>query len=421
MEKFQTDRLRITLNRKGAGEYQKVSYPVRYGRFHEIETPAYRFQFNLNGEIKFIQGRGRNTLPLSEWLKRTVLNDWIYYSTGGYTGTHSFLGEYYLPNLCYASNTILGGEPFRQQEVRQAMTAWQDLAVELKSLSQSALPGEIKGFLRLVIENDVRNLRFKALEHQRIIQGRVTVLPPDARHSDYEVIPIVIADGCLHHCGFCRVKTRQDFKPRPRENILSQIEELKRFYGPDLVNYNSVFLGLHDALYADPDLILFAAEQAFSGFRLDESCVKGPRMFLFGSVDALLKAGHYLFEALDRLPYTTCINVGLESADPLTLERIKKPVAADLVVEGFEKMIQINRTYANIEVTANFILSERLSPNHYASLLELVRGRLDRYYSKGAIYLSPFKVREKNMALARFNELKKLSRLPTYLYVIQRL
>lgn len=421
MESFKQNGFVVRLNRKGAEAYHKVSYPIRFGRFHEIETAAYLFQYNLNGEIKYIQGRQPDSLPPAEWLKRTVLNDWVYYSTGGYTGTYSFLGEYYLPNLCYASNTVLGGEPFRQQAVKKAMSAWQDLCEGLKSFDAGEFSSEARGFIGRAAENDARRLQLKALEHQRIIQGRVTVLPPDARHSDYEVIPVVVADGCLYNCGFCRVKTGQDFVQRSRENIRSQVEKLKRFYGEDLANYNSVFLGLHDALYADPDLILFAAEQAFSGFRLKESCVRDPRLFLFGSADSLLGAEPSLFEALDRLPYTTCINIGLESADPGTLAQIRKPISAAHVRKSFAKMLRINRSYANVEVTANFILSEKLGQDHYRTFLELARDSLDRYYSKGAVYLSPYEVEDRNAVLARFNELKRLSRLPAYLYVIQRL
>lgn len=69
------------------------------------------------------------------------------------------------------------------------------------------------------------------------------------------------------------------------------------------------------------------------------------------------------FEALDQLPYLTSMNIGLQSADPQTLDLIKKPVSAERVVESFEK----------------------------------------------------------HATLASFNELKRLSRLPTYLYIIQRL
>jgi hypothetical protein len=77
MESYQFDNLSIILNKEGSREFSKVSYPIRYGRFAEVKTPDYIFQFNLNGEIKHIQGRGQSWPHPAEWLKRTVANDWI--------------------------------------------------------------------------------------------------------------------------------------------------------------------------------------------------------------------------------------------------------------------------------------------------------------------------------------------------------
>jgi hypothetical protein len=85
-------------------------------------------------------------------------------------------------------------------------------------------------------------------------------------------------------------------------------------------------------------------------------------------------------------------------------------------------MLDVNRSYANIEITANFLMGDRLSEAHYHSLIELVRNWLNRYYSKGAIYLSPLIAsRNRPELMKRFVDIKKWSRLPTFLYLIQRL
>jgi radical SAM superfamily enzyme YgiQ (UPF0313 family) len=84
----------------------------------------------------------------------------------------------------------------------------------------------------------------------KIIGGRVSVLPPDTRHVDYDIIPLTIADGCLYHCRFCCVKTEQKFQVRSKENIHEQLRALKNHFGDDLVNYHALFLGNHDALAA---------------------------------------------------------------------------------------------------------------------------------------------------------------------------
>jgi hypothetical protein len=94
----------------------------------------------------------------------------------------------------------------------------------------------------------------------------------------------------------------------------------------------------------------------------------------------------------------------------------------DTIEAAFQMMLAVNHGYPNLEITANFLLGDRLPTAHYRSIVELTRNRLDRFYSKGAIYLSPLNTSHDNRRLLRkFVEIKNLSRLPTYLYLIQRL
>jgi hypothetical protein len=139
-------------------------------------------------------------------------------------------------------------------------------------------------------------------------------------------------------------------------------------------------------------------------------------------VDSLLRTDIGLIEALNSIPMYTYINIGFESADSATLARINKPLDIRKIEDAFKMMLEINRSYANIEITGNFLLGDRLPPEHYSSLVELVRNGLDRYYSKGAIYLSPLKgSRDNREMLNIFAKIKNLSRLPSYIYLIQRL
>jgi hypothetical protein len=43
--------LEISVDRQGADRFQKMSFPIRYGRFCQVKTPAFLFEFNLNAEI----------------------------------------------------------------------------------------------------------------------------------------------------------------------------------------------------------------------------------------------------------------------------------------------------------------------------------------------------------------------------------
>ena len=419
---YRIDEFDISLEKEGAQVFSKVTFPIRYGRYSEIQTPDYLFQFNLNGEIKFIQGRNSNWPHPNEWLKRTVTNDWVYYSTGGYEGVYSLMGEYYLPCLSYPSNTLIRTYAFDGMIYEKAMAAWKNLIEKLRSKCALPISGKLSIFLKNIIAYDHSALLLRSSQFHSIIQGRLTVLPPDARHVDYEVIPVIVADGCLYDCGFCRIKTGLDFKQRTKEDILSQIRSLKSFYGSDIRNYNALFLGQHDALNADRELIIYACETAYARLEFERSFLKGAFLFLFASADSLLKAKTALFDALNRLPFYTYINLGLESPDPDTLEVLRKPIDAERVRMAFQRMIAVNRQYPNVEITANFVLGDHLPESHEASLLSLLRNASDRYTSKGAIYLSPITGKgDSKQILKRFMALKNNSRLPTFAYLIQRL
>ena len=134
METYTIEDLTVTLEKEGADRYIKISYPIRYGVFSEIKTPNFTFQFNLNGEIKTIQGRGEGWLDAAEWLKRTVGNDWAYFSAGGYTGAHDFTGEYYVPCLSYDTNAVLFSDRFNSPDVANAFKAWHQLRERLAGM-----------------------------------------------------------------------------------------------------------------------------------------------------------------------------------------------------------------------------------------------------------------------------------------------
>ena len=422
MDLYQLNDLKISIDKKGANRFTKTSYPVRYGRFCEIKTSQYLFEFNLNGEIKYIRGLAQNWPHPAEWLKRTDADDWIFYSVGRYHRLFSFLGEFYLPCLSYPSNSLWEYNPFKDFKIRQALAAWSRMQVELRPLLTNGIPSKLKEFLGHIARYDANTLRMKSEKLHRIIGGPVSVLPPDTRHVDYEVIPLMVADGCLYHCDFCCVKSRQSFRPRSKDNVQKQIRQLKAFYGANLGNYNALFLGNHDALAAGEEPICATALEAYQTFGFKTSYLKNPALFLFGSVDSLLNAGGHLFEELNQLPFYTYINIGFESVNPAILMRINKPLEISKVKDGFQIMLDINRRYLNIEITANFLMGDGFAPDHYTALIKLVRSRLDRFYSKGAIYLSPLITSRNNRELLRkFIEIKKLNRLPTFLYLIQRL
>ena len=140
MQSYTFDNLEITVGRQGADRFQKVSFPIRYGRFCEVKTPQYFFEFNLNAEIRYIRGRRPSWPHPAEWLKRTDANDWVFYSTGGYTGVIDVLGEYYRPCLPYPSNSVWEYDPFADTNVQQAMDAHTKLVQHLRAIPPNGMP-----------------------------------------------------------------------------------------------------------------------------------------------------------------------------------------------------------------------------------------------------------------------------------------
>ena len=417
--------LLTSVEKQGPSKIKKDSFPLRYGKYSEIKTSEYEFRFNLNGEIKFIRGLNVSWPHPAEQLKRTDGNDWVYYSVGDQSSEHgviSWLGEYYLPCLPYTSNSIWEVNYLSDPNIMNAFAAWSQLYANLYGARRDGLHSKAKNLINLILKNDDRVLYERSQKLSSITGGPVSVLPPDTRHVDYEIIPLIIADGCLYHCGFCCVKSAQKFQIRQRSEILEQIRQLKVFYGRNLENYKALFLGNHDALAAGDELICLAASEASTGFGFGGSSTKTPMLFFFGSVDSLLKSKNALFEKLSHLPFYTYINIGFESTDAPTLAFIRKPLEASNVREAFQKMLEVNAAYANIEITGNFLMGETLSPEHYQSLTELLRDASAPSNGKGAIYLSPIKDSpKKRELLPKFFEIKDQSQLPIYTYLIQRL
>ena len=419
---FEIDNLKITLDKEGSPYYSKISYPLRFGKFKKIEIKDYVFYFNQNHEIKIIQGKNGAGHAPNEWIKRTAGGDFLYYSAAGYKGTFGFIGEYYLPCFPYSDNPIFNIYGYDNKIIRTALNALETFFEDLTKLISRNIPNSLKKHLKEIVQNDLKALARRAGHFHKINSGYVSVLPPDARHADYDVIPVNVADGCLYHCGFCSVKTKKTFKLRNKDTVLRQIKQLKTFYKEDISNYNSIFLGQHDALNADSNTLIYAAKTAYKEFDIKHSNMKNPMLFMFGSIDSLIHSEKTLFDKLETLPFYTYINIGMESYHQETLNLIKKPVTTKKVETAFEKMLEINKKYNSIEITANFVMGKELPDEHYNSILELAAAKLEHPYSKGCFYISPLE----NCGTTRyiqkkFFEIKNSNPISSYIYLIQRL
>lgn len=418
-QSFKNDKFSVELGCQGENEYIKASFPVKYGLFSRFETRDIVFEFNLNHEIRHAKAKTKKWIHPSEWLKRSIGNDWIYYSTGGYSGVFEALGEYYLPNLMYPTNSLLGGKPFETRPIQNIIKNWHSIICDTCT---DVLPDPFKNWFKNVQANAPDVLEKKAAQLFNINGSRASVLPPDARHVDYNIIPVNISDGCLYKCRFCKIKNKKPFSVRSLKNIETQIQTLQSLYGPDILNYNALFLGEHDALNSPDEIIFKTLENSCTQLGLKQSFMKGAFLFLFGSVDSLLNKNNAFFKELDKTGFQTFINIGLESCDPATLDRLGKPLTEQKVIQAFEKIQTINAMTSSVEITCNFIMDEGLPSTHYPAMMSLIRDNVTRSMPKGTIYLSPLKFgHPSRQVLYDFYKLKTQSRFPLFLYLIQRL
>ena len=418
--------MKVTLNCEGSRNYTKASYPIRYGRYSEIEYNNFRYQFNLNGEVKHITGTGPDWPHPAEWLKRTPGNDWLYYSTGNYySGVVDLFGEYYFPYPAYPTNCLFKENPFARKNVMAALMEMEKIAPFALGQSMKYTGDgyrDVHDFLLLAGKNSKEHLRQRADEFHRILKAQITVLPPDCRHVDYDVIPVMINDGCLYNCSFCEVKSGMDLTCRTRDEITEQLVSLKEFYGEDLLNYNSIYLGQHDALAARPDDIIHAAQHAYDILSIKQSYMLGPKLFLFGSPVSFLQMDTFFWDSLNRLPFYTYVNIGLESFDDNTLDFLKKPISSQDISKAFSRMKKINKNFDHVEVTANFLLGESLPASHIPSLLKEIGNSRGNHVGKGCIYFSPLKGSTSTKEILNlFRDIKHQSRIDAFLYLIQRL
>lgn len=415
----------ISDEKKGSELVLKQSFPLRSGRYYEIRSRDFEFCFNLNGEIKTIRGLTPDWPHPAEQFKRTIGNDWVYYTVGDDSsdeGLVSWMGEYHMPCLPYASNPVWETDHFSNPRVMNAIAQWSQLFANLYMANEKGLYARSRAVIKKILAHDDQVLYKRALALHSIIGGRVSVLPPDTRHVDYDVIPLTIADGCLYKCNFCCVKSELSFNKRDGKDIQTQLERLKLWFGDDAANYHGLFLGSHDALAAGHELICFAADQAFSAFGFRQRMEQDPYLFLFASVGSFLKSDRSVFEVLNQLGFYVYINIGFESMDPDTLTMIGKPLTPGQVQEGLEKMVEINAVFDQVEVTGNFLIGSSLSEDHAHLLVSQMEDLKPDPGSKGAIYLSPLKDSpKKRELLPLFRTIKEKSRLPVYIYLIQRL
>ncbi len=422
MERYQLEDMEVIFDCAGRDDWGKFSFPVWYGIPVKVNWRGYSYDFNLRGGLKRLTGKMSVWPDPQSLLKRTEGNDFIYYGTTGYESSYDLIKNYYVPFNGIYDYDIFTENPLKGRHVPQALDAFDGLVEAAGRFAASALCERPRDFLKKVAVRNRGALAEEAESLHRIIGANLPVLPPDTIDVDYEVIPLIVTEGCAFNCRFCLFKSGGDFRVRSRHSIAAQIRAVKDFYGADLVNYNSVVLGQNDALAAGGELLTDTAEMAYDLLNLSASYHRGrPHLYIFGGADSFLSADDSLFDGLERLPFLTSINVGLESPDQQTLDMLGKPLRAENVRESFRKMQEVNRCRHNIEVSCNFVLGGDLPLRNVEAIKSLLAEE-KATKGRGVVYLSPLiGASQRREVLREFREIKMASSLPVFIYLAQRL
>jgi len=149
--------------------------------------------------------------------------------------------------------------------------------------------------------------------------------PPYRPPSEAWSLLLRVTRGCpWNKCTFCEMYKALRFEVRPLEEILADIESAREWYGPEV---RWVFIGDSDSLVVKPDLMLKVLEALYEAFPHLE------RVTTYARAKTLRRRNLEDLKAL-RSKGLTRLHVGLESGDPVVLERVRKGVRPEEVVEA---------------------------------------------------------------------------------------
>ncbi len=164
--------------------------------------------------------------------------------------------------------------------------------------------------------------------------------------------------GCTNNrCTFCDMFREKKFSIREVEDVFRDIEEARRMYP----RVESIFLIDGNVLVVKTDFLLQVLEKIKSTFP------ENKRIALYGGLNDFDRKSVAELKRLQQAGLTMAYT-GLESGDPLVLERIKKGMTVEQALAGMEKA-----KAAGIEMLLSFILGLGGKERSREHIVETVR------------------------------------------------
>jgi radical SAM superfamily enzyme YgiQ (UPF0313 family) len=203
-------------------------------------------------------------------------------------------------------------------------------------------------------------------------EGRI-IRPP----SEADSLILQVAVGCSHNrCTFCPAFKDKKFRIKEIDGIRLDIEQAVKAYGAQTVR--RVFLCDGDPLIIPQDELIDILDA------LNDAFPRLQRIGIYGNAKSILrKSSSDLAELKKRK--LGILYLGLESGDPVTLERIRKGATVDQMIEAAVKVrhagIKLNVTVllgiggterSSVHAVKTMSVLNRMKPNHIGALTLMV-------------------------------------------------
>ncbi|NDV28105.1 radical SAM protein [Desulfovibrio sp. JC010] len=215
--------------------------------------------------------------------------------------------------------------------------------------------------------------------------------------------------GCTHNkCTFCNMFRDKRFSIRSIEDIFQDIEESRRFYR----NVKSVFLVDGNVLALKTDLLLKIIT------KVKETFPECEKVSLYAGLNDFRRKSIEDLKALKAAGLTKAYT-GLESGDPVILERVKKGLTPEQAIEGMTKAKE-----AGIEVLASFIFGmggKDRSQEHIEKTVELLNILKPEEIAPMALTVQPGTELEEEIRSGRFIQATPLQMLEEEKYLLENM
>ncbi|WP_421902272.1 radical SAM protein [Maridesulfovibrio sp.] len=215
--------------------------------------------------------------------------------------------------------------------------------------------------------------------------------------------------GCTHNkCTFCNMFRDKRFSIRILEDIFQDIEDSRRFYR----NVKSVFLVDGNVLALKTELLLKIIN------KVKETFPECEKIALYAGLNDFRRKSVEDLKALKAAGLTKAYT-GLESGDPVILERVKKGLTPQQAIEGMAKAKE-----AGIEVLASFIFGmggKERSREHIEKTVELLNILKPEEIAPMALTVQPGTELEEEIRAGKFIQATPLQMLEEEKYLLENM